>query len=51
MSVDLRGLWVPIVTPFTTDDEIGGDALARLAGRLLDDGAVGRDAYQCHHES
>lgn len=41
MSVDLRGLWVPIITPFTVNDEVDVDALARLAGRLLDDGATG----------
>ena len=41
MPVDLRGLWVPIITPFTADDSIDVDALARLAGRLLDDGATG----------
>jgi 4-hydroxy-tetrahydrodipicolinate synthase len=41
MSVDLRGLWVPVVTPFTADDDVDVDALARLAGRLLDDGATG----------
>ena len=41
MPVDLRGLWVPIITPFTADDSIDVDALARLAGRLLDDGASG----------
>jgi 4-hydroxy-tetrahydrodipicolinate synthase len=41
MPVDLRGLWVPIVTPFTTADDVDVDALAGLAGRLLDDGATG----------
>ena len=41
MSVDLRGLWVPIITPFTADESVDADALGRLAGRLLDDGATG----------
>ena len=39
--LDLRGLWVPVVTPFTPDDRVDHDALARLAARLLDDGADG----------
>lgn len=41
MPVDLRGLWVPIITPFTSDNGVDVDALARLAVRLLDDGATG----------
>lgn len=41
MSVDLRGLWVPIITPFTARLDLDVEALARLAGRLLDDGATG----------
>lgn len=41
MEIDLRGLWVPIITPFTSDDTVDVDALGRLAGRLLDDGATG----------
>lgn len=38
---DLQGLWVPIITPFRTDGTVDGDGLARLAVRLLDDGAAG----------
>lgn len=41
MSADLRGLWVPIITPFTATLEVDVEALSRLAGRLLDDGATG----------
>ncbi len=41
MPIDLRGLWVPIITPFTTTLEIDVEALSGLAGRLLDDGATG----------
>jgi 4-hydroxy-tetrahydrodipicolinate synthase len=38
---DLRGLWIPVITPFTAADEVDGVSLDRLAGRLLDDGATG----------
>jgi 4-hydroxy-tetrahydrodipicolinate synthase len=38
---DLRGLWVPVITPFTDADEVDVDALDRLADRLLADGATG----------
>jgi 4-hydroxy-tetrahydrodipicolinate synthase len=41
MPVDLRGLWVPIITPFTTDDDVDIGALTDLADRLVDDGATG----------
>lgn len=41
MTADLRGLWVPIITPLTVDGDVDVDALDRLAGRLLDDGATG----------
>jgi 4-hydroxy-tetrahydrodipicolinate synthase len=41
MSLDLRGLWVPIITPFTGGLDVDFEALAQLAGRLLDDGATG----------
>ncbi|GLZ51919.1 4-hydroxy-tetrahydrodipicolinate synthase [Actinomycetospora sp. NBRC 106378] len=39
--VDLDGLWVPLVTPFTQRDEVDLDALRRLATEVLDDGARG----------
>jgi 4-hydroxy-tetrahydrodipicolinate synthase len=38
---DVRGLWVPVITPFTPDDEVDAAALARLAARLLMEGADG----------
>jgi 4-hydroxy-tetrahydrodipicolinate synthase len=41
MPVDLRGLWIPIVTPFSAADEVDVDALSGLANRLLDAGATG----------
>jgi 4-hydroxy-tetrahydrodipicolinate synthase len=41
MNTDLRGLWVPVITPFTADDEVDTGSLARLAARLLDEGATG----------
>ncbi len=40
-GIDLHGLWVPIVTPFDEKLEVDVDGLARLAGRILDDGATG----------
>ena len=39
--VDLRGLWIPTVTPFTADDRVDEPALASLCERLLGDGARG----------
>ena len=39
--IDLHGLWVPLVTPFTLDDRVDEPALARLCARVLDDGARG----------
>ena len=39
--VDLSGLWVPIVTPFTDHDELDEVSLGALAERLLADGATG----------
>ncbi|MBF6440197.1 4-hydroxy-tetrahydrodipicolinate synthase [Nocardia cyriacigeorgica] len=37
----LTGLFVPLITPFTTDGELALDALERHAHRVLDDGATG----------
>jgi 4-hydroxy-tetrahydrodipicolinate synthase len=37
----LSGLYVPLVTPFTTDDALAVDALETLAHQVLDDGADG----------
>lgn len=40
-SFDLRGLWVPVVTPFDAEDRIDFLSLDRLCRRLLADGAHG----------
>lgn len=40
-TFDAGGLWVPIVTPFDESGAVDVDALARLAARLLSDGADG----------
>lgn len=40
-SADLHGLWVPIVTPFDSSGDVDVQALTRLGGRLLADGAHG----------
>lgn len=39
--MSLRGLFVPLVTPFTAADDVASDALAALADGVLDDGAAG----------
>jgi len=39
--LDLGGLWVPIVTPFTSDGSVDEDSLSQLGRRLLNDGAAG----------
>ncbi|WP_458686040.1 4-hydroxy-tetrahydrodipicolinate synthase [Nocardia tengchongensis] len=36
-----NGLYVPLVTPFTADDEVAADALEALAHEVLDAGATG----------
>src|SRR4051794_8460097 len=38
----LRGVYVPLVTPFTEDDTVDLGALAALAADALDAGAAGR---------
>jgi 4-hydroxy-tetrahydrodipicolinate synthase len=38
---ELTGLFIPLITPFTTRGELAADALERLAHRVLDDGATG----------
>jgi 4-hydroxy-tetrahydrodipicolinate synthase len=37
----LRGIFVPLVTPFTATGDVALDALRSLAHRVLDDGATG----------
>jgi 4-hydroxy-tetrahydrodipicolinate synthase len=41
MEPSLRGLYVPLITPFTDDGELAADALAKLAHAVIDDGAAG----------
>jgi 4-hydroxy-tetrahydrodipicolinate synthase len=36
-----RGLYVPLITPFTDDGELAAEALEKLAHALIDDGAAG----------
>jgi 4-hydroxy-tetrahydrodipicolinate synthase len=38
---DLRGLWIPIVTPFDSAGDVDLDSLERLAANLLVDGVTG----------
>jgi 4-hydroxy-tetrahydrodipicolinate synthase len=38
---DLRGLWIPLVTPFDADERVDLDAVDRLCRRVLADGARG----------
>ena len=40
-NVRLQGVYVPIVTPFARDGTVAIEALERLAGRLIDEGAAG----------
>jgi len=40
-STDLRGLWVPIVTPFDRHGDVDLVSLEQLADRILADGATG----------
>jgi 4-hydroxy-tetrahydrodipicolinate synthase len=41
METSLRGLFVPLITPFTEDGELAADALEKLACAVLDAGAAG----------
>jgi 4-hydroxy-tetrahydrodipicolinate synthase len=40
-DLDLRGVWVPLITPFTADDKVDVEAIDRLAREYLAAGAVG----------
>src|ERR1044071_6239901 len=40
-TMDLTGVFVPLVTPFDAAGDVATDALSRLAHELLDDGAAG----------
>ncbi|MEO3794903.1 4-hydroxy-tetrahydrodipicolinate synthase [Nonomuraea sp. B10E15] len=37
----LRGIHVPLITPFTSSGEVAADAVEKLAGHVLDQGAAG----------
>jgi 4-hydroxy-tetrahydrodipicolinate synthase len=41
MDLNLAGLYVPLITPFTAGGELAPDALEGLAHAVLDDGAAG----------
>lgn len=38
---DLRGVWVPLITPFTPDDQVDTASIVRLCNEYLDAGAKG----------
>lgn len=40
-DLDLRGVWVPLITPFDTADAVDADAIERLCHRAIDAGAAG----------
>lgn len=41
MDLSLRGLYVPLITPFTEDGDLALDALEKLAQGVIDAGAAG----------
>jgi 4-hydroxy-tetrahydrodipicolinate synthase len=41
MENSLRGLFIPLITPFTADGDLAADGLERLAHAVLDAGAAG----------
>lgn len=40
-EVDLRGVWVPLITPFDASGDVDTAAIERLCGEYLDAGAAG----------
>ena len=40
-DLDLRGVHVPLITPFADDDSVAVDAIERLSHHYLDAGAAG----------
>lgn len=40
-DLDLRGVWVPLITPFDAADAVDGVAIERLCHRAIDAGAAG----------
>jgi 4-hydroxy-tetrahydrodipicolinate synthase len=51
MESSLRGLFIPLITPFTADGDLATDALERLAHAVLDAGAAGLVALGTTGES
>lgn len=45
MDLSLRGLYVPLITPFTDDGDVALDALEKLARDVIDSGAAGLVAF------
>ena len=41
MELSLRGLYVPLITPFTDEGELAPEALEKLAHAVIDSGAAG----------
>ena len=41
MELSLRGLYVPLITPFTDEGDLATDALEKLAHEVIDSGAAG----------
>jgi len=40
-DLDMRGVWVPLITPFDESDRVDVSAIERLCGEYLDAGAAG----------
>src|SRR5882724_7494881 len=40
-DLDLRGVWIPLITPFAVDGSVDGGAIERLCGEYLDAGVAG----------
>jgi len=40
-DLDLRGVWVPLITPFDADDHVDHDAIELLCNKYLDAGCTG----------
>jgi len=40
-DLDLRGVWVPLITPFATDGSVDGAAIEKLVHEYLDAGVAG----------
>ena len=40
-DLDLRGVWVPLITPFAADGSVDVDAIERLCTEYLDAGVAG----------